>query len=121
MAAARDSDVLAELNDPSHPAVLRLIAEVAAHGARIGAKVSLCGDAAGDPRYTEALLTAGLRTLSVGPAALGRVKEAVARIDLRGRPGARRRLAMRKPLMWQLTRRFYTMFWINDPRARAND
>ena len=33
MAAARDSDAVAALNDPSHPAVLRLIAQVAAHGA----------------------------------------------------------------------------------------
>ena len=65
MAAARDSDAVAALNDPGHPAVLRLIAQVAAHGAATGRKVSLCGDAGGEPRFIEALLRAGLRALSV--------------------------------------------------------
>jgi phosphotransferase system enzyme I (PtsI) len=83
MAAARDSDVVAALIDPSHPAVLRLIAQVAAHGAQVGRKVSLCGDAGGEPKHIEALLGAGLRALSVSPAALGRAKEAIARVDLR--------------------------------------
>ena len=86
MAAARDSDAVAELNDPSHPAVLRLIAQVAAYGARVGRKVSLCGDAGGEPKFIEALLAAGLRALSVSPAALGSAKEAIARVTL-GRSG----------------------------------
>jgi phosphotransferase system enzyme I (PtsI) len=85
MAASRDSDAVAELNDVRNPAVLRLIAEVAAHGARTGRKVSLCGDAGGDPKLIEALLAAGLRALSVSPAALGAAKQAIARVDLGGR------------------------------------
>src|SRR5271166_5798464 len=87
MAAARDNDAVAELNDPGHPAVLRLIAQVAAYGARVGRKVSLCGDAGGEPRFIEALLATGLRALSVSPAALGRTKQAIARVGLsRGAP-----------------------------------
>jgi phosphotransferase system enzyme I (PtsI) len=77
-AAARDSAHVAELNDVAHPAVMRLIADVAAFGARSGIAVSLCGDAAGDPAHVPALLEAGLRTLSVAPAALGPVKAAIA-------------------------------------------
>lgn len=84
MAAARDSDVVAALNNPSHPAVVRLIAEVVAHGARAGRKVSLCGDAGGEPRFIETLLRTGLRVLSVSPAAIGRTKEAISRVDLSG-------------------------------------
>jgi phosphotransferase system enzyme I (PtsI) len=86
MAAARDSDAVAALNDPSHPPVLRLIAQVAAHGAKVGRKVSLCGDAGGEAKFIEALLTAGLRSLSVSPAALGRTKQAIARVNLSRRP-----------------------------------
>ena len=82
MAAARDSDAVAGLNDPTHPAVLRLVAQVAAHGARVARKVSLCGDAGGEPKFIEALLAAGLRALSVNPAALGIAKQAIARVDL---------------------------------------
>ena len=81
-AAARDSDALAALTDPTDPAVLRLIAAVAAHGARQGKKVSLCGDAAGEPRHVGALLRAGLRSLSVAPSALASVKEAIAAVRL---------------------------------------
>jgi phosphoenolpyruvate-protein phosphotransferase (PTS system enzyme I) len=87
MAAARDSDAVATLNDPSHPAVLRLIAQVAAHGVATGRKVSLCGDAGGDVKLIKALLGAGLRALSVAPAALARTKEAIAGIDLSGSVG----------------------------------
>ncbi|SDR56285.1 phosphoenolpyruvate--protein phosphotransferase [Rhizobiales bacterium GAS113] len=87
MAAARDNNAVAELSDPTHPAVLRLIAQVAAHGLATGRKVSLCGDAGGDPKLVKALLTAGLRTLSVAPAALAKVKEAIAHTDLSGSGG----------------------------------
>jgi phosphotransferase system enzyme I (PtsI) len=77
-AAARDSAHVADLNDVAHPAVMRLIGDVAAFGARAGIEVSLCGDAGGDPAHVPALLKAGLRTLSVAPAALGPVKAAIA-------------------------------------------
>ena len=86
MAAARDSDAVASLNDTSHPAVLGLIARVAAYGASVRRKVSLCGEAGGEPKLIEPLLAAGLRVLSVSPPALGRAKEAIARVRLS--PGA---------------------------------
>lgn len=79
MAASRDAGGrVAALNDPLHPAVLRLIGQVVRHGAAIGTPVSLCGDMASDPAGVAALLELGLRRLSVAPAALGRVKLAVA-------------------------------------------
>ncbi len=84
MAASRDSEAVAALNDPSRAAVMRLIASVAAHGAAVGRKVSLCGDAAGDPALVRQLLTAGLRALSVSPAALDRTKQAIASVNLSG-------------------------------------
>jgi phosphotransferase system enzyme I (PtsI) len=82
MAAARDNSAVAELNDPVDPAMLRLIAQVAAHAKATGRKTSLCGDAGGEPRYVEPLLRAGLRAVSIAPPALGRVKEAIAKVDL---------------------------------------
>lgn len=80
MAASRDSGGrVALLNDPLHPAVLRLIGETVAHGRRTGLPVSLCGDMAADPKALDALLDLGLRRISVAPAALGRAKLAVSR------------------------------------------
>ncbi len=79
MAASRDAGGrVAALNDPLHPAVLRLIGQVVRHGAATSVPVSLCGDMASDPAGVAALLGLGLRRLSVAPAALGRVKLAVA-------------------------------------------
>ena len=80
MAASRDAGGrVSALNDPLHPAVLRLIGRVVEHGGASGTSVSLCGDMASDPKGVDALLRLGLRRLSVAPAALGRVKLAVAR------------------------------------------
>jgi phosphotransferase system enzyme I (PtsI) len=76
-ASARDIGSVASLADPLNPAVLRLLAEVAAHGARSGREVSLCGDMAGEPACLPALLAAGLRTLSMAPIQLGSVKAAL--------------------------------------------
>jgi phosphotransferase system enzyme I (PtsI) len=83
MAAARDLDSVAHLADTADPAVLSLIARVAEHGAKSGIEVSLCGDAASDPALVPLLLRAGLRRLSSAPGSVGRVKAAIAGVDLR--------------------------------------
>jgi phosphoenolpyruvate-protein phosphotransferase (PTS system enzyme I) len=80
MAAARDNGTVAALNSVHNPAVLRLIGEVAAFGQANGISVSLCGDAGGDPAAIPALLTAGLRDLSVAPAQLAMAKAAIAEV-----------------------------------------
>ena len=85
-AAGRDMASVAVLADPAHPAVLRLIAHCARHGARIGRSVSLCGDAAADPRLIPALLDAGLRAFSVAPPFAGLVKQTIAGHDLKLTP-----------------------------------
>jgi phosphotransferase system enzyme I (PtsI) len=78
-ASARDIAAVAPLADLRNPGVLRLIAEVAAHGARTGREVSVCGDAAGDPALVPLLLEAGVSSLSMAPNAVGAVKDAIAR------------------------------------------
>lgn len=82
MAAARDNAAVANLNSVRHPAVLRLIASVAAFGQQHGIPVSLCGDAGGDPAAIPALLEAGLRDLSVAPAQLAMAKAAIADVSV---------------------------------------
>jgi phosphotransferase system enzyme I (PtsI) len=81
-AAGRDIADVAELADPTNPAVLRLIEGVVRHGRQSGRDVSLCGDAAGDPAVVPALLAAGLRSLSVAPELLAGAKQAVAAVAL---------------------------------------
>jgi phosphoenolpyruvate-protein phosphotransferase (PTS system enzyme I) len=76
-ASSRGSAALAPLYDAKNPAVLELIARVAAHGRAVGREVSVCGDMASDPELVRYLLEAGITSLSVAPAALGSVKRAV--------------------------------------------
>ena len=88
-AAGRDVLAVAELADPTQPAMLRLIGHVVDVAAARGIEVSLCGDAGGDPAAIPPLLGAGLRTLSVAPALVGRTKLAIAGTDLRELQGGR--------------------------------
>jgi phosphotransferase system enzyme I (PtsI) len=81
-AASRDSSWVAALNDFAHPALRSVIAGIAAHAARTGMALSICGDAASSPIHIPTLLQIGLRSLSVAPAALGQVKVAIAAVDL---------------------------------------
>ena len=81
-AISREEPAAAEYGSAADPAVLALIARVAAHGRQAGREVGLCGDAGGDPALVPALLQAGLRTLSVQPALAGAVKAAIAGLDL---------------------------------------
>lgn len=85
-ASARDNAAVAELNDAGHPAVRAMITHVVRTGRSLGIDVSLCGDMGGDPHHLPALIAAGLRSVSVAPPLVGRVKLALRDID--GGPSA---------------------------------
>ena len=76
-ACDRTNGSLAKLIDPLNPAVLQLISRTAEYGKSAGISVSVCGEMAGDPRCIPALLSCGLRELSVNPSALAQVKQAI--------------------------------------------
>jgi phosphotransferase system enzyme I (PtsI) len=80
-AAARDTASVASLGNAGHPAVLSLIANVIAEGRRLGRDVSLCGDMGGDTVHLKSLIARGLRTVSVAPSLVGRVKAALSGIS----------------------------------------
>ncbi len=65
------------LYDPLHPAVLRLIQLTLQAGNRAKIPVSMCGEMAGDPRYTRLLLGMGLRHFSAHPATVLDVKSII--------------------------------------------
>ena len=79
-ACSRGDASVAALFDPAHPAVLRFIANVVRYGKYASIPVSLCGDMASDPQYLRQLLDAGLTSLSVAPARVGRIKVSLADI-----------------------------------------
>jgi phosphotransferase system enzyme I (PtsI) len=82
LAIDRADEQVAHLYNPLHPAVLRLIQFTTEAALRNRIPVSLCGEMAGDPRYTALLLGLGIRELSMAPIRIGRIKGRVRRIDL---------------------------------------
>lgn len=77
LAVDRGNEQVAYLYEPTHPAVLYLIARTIQAGHRNGIWVGLCGEMAGDPILAPLLLGMGLDELSVAPAAVPLVKDAI--------------------------------------------
>ena len=73
----RGDDAVAYLYQPAHPAVVRLLAHIIRTANRMGKPVSVCGEMAGDPRYTRLLLGLGLRRFSMNSSNLLAVKDVV--------------------------------------------
>jgi len=82
LAVDRMDDSVSYLYDPIHPAVLRLIRLTIDAGQATGTPIAMCGELAGDARYTRLLLGMGLRELSMQPGALLDVKEIVRQSDI---------------------------------------
>ena len=82
LAIDRVDDTVSYLYDPLHPAVLRLIKATIDAGTANRTRISMCGEMAGDPRYTALLLGLGLRELSMQPGSLLEVKDQVRRCDV---------------------------------------
>jgi len=77
LAIDRGDSEVAELYDPMHPAVLRLIAHTINAADRGGIPVAVCGEMAGDASMTRMLLGLGLKEFSMHPQQLLDVKKEV--------------------------------------------
>jgi len=84
MAIDRVNDEVSYLYEPLHPAVLRLIRMTLDAGARANIPVAMCGEMAGDSKFTQLLLGLGLREFSVHPAYLLEVKKIILESELNG-------------------------------------
>ena len=67
LAMDRQNPALAPFEDPSHSAVLKLIELSTENAHRRGIPVSICGELASDPAFTETFLRIGVDCLSVSP------------------------------------------------------
>jgi phosphoenolpyruvate-protein phosphotransferase (PTS system enzyme I) len=79
LAIDRTDSEVAHLYEPLHPAVLRLIRDVIRACDKANTPISLCGEMAGEPQLCKLLLGLGLRTFSMHPVELLRVKQEVLR------------------------------------------
>lgn len=88
LAVDRGNDAVAEVGSPLHPAVLRVLHDVIACGRRSRKAVSICGELAGDMRFTKLLLALGLTDFSMHPGTMLEVRNVIRGCDhaaLRGR------------------------------------
>ena len=77
LAAERGNPALAHLADGLHPAVLKLIRDVADASHRAGKWTGICGELGGDPEATAVLVGLGVDELSLNPAGIPRIKSII--------------------------------------------
>ncbi|MBF0499862.1 MAG: phosphoenolpyruvate--protein phosphotransferase [Candidatus Riflebacteria bacterium] len=82
LAVDRTNSKVAHLYQPTNPAVLKLLHDVIVAGETRECPVSLCGELAGDGRYTLLLIGLGLRALSMNAIFIPRVKHAILSLSI---------------------------------------
>ena len=82
MAVDRVNERVANLYEPTHPAILRLIRGVVEAGHNNNIWVGVCGEIAGEPLYVPLLVGMGVDELSLGASSVPRVKEVIRRMKL---------------------------------------
>lgn len=74
LAVDRNNEHVADLYQPCHPAILRMLKSVVTAAQNAGIEVSLCGEMAADVRYGPLLVGLGLRRLSLTPRSVPALK-----------------------------------------------
>lgn len=82
LAVDRGNELVSKLYNSGHPAVKKLIEQTVAAGHKRGIPVTVCGEIAGDPNYTDFLLRAGVRALSMPAGLIPLVKERIRNISV---------------------------------------
>ena len=82
LAVDRSETDLSHLYDPLHPSVLRLMQLAVEAALRVRKPVSVCGEIAGNPKMAPLLIGLGVRSLSMNPSAVPRVKQAVRSVSM---------------------------------------
>jgi phosphotransferase system enzyme I (PtsI) len=88
----RTSNEVASYYEPLHPAVLQVLASLATAAKAKGKSISVCGEMAGNPAYTQLLLGLGFRSLSVSPGEILEIKNAIRSTSLQQAEHLARRL-----------------------------
>lgn len=82
LAVDRNNDHVADLYQPLHPAILRMLRFVLESAGEAGISVSVCGEMAADIRFASLLVGLGLRRLSVRPRIVPAIKTHLRELSL---------------------------------------
>ncbi|MDR1087062.1 MAG: phosphoenolpyruvate--protein phosphotransferase [Endomicrobium sp.] len=81
LAVDRVNENVAYLYDPMNPAILRFIKRIIDEGHKAGIKVAMCGEMAGESKYTPLILGMGLDEFSVSPPQIATLKKIVRNVS----------------------------------------
>jgi phosphotransferase system enzyme I (PtsI) len=82
LAVDRADEAVSQLYDALHPAVIKLIALAISTANKAGVPIAVCGEMAGDVRFTRLLLGMGLLDFSMHPAHVLSVKQRVLKSEV---------------------------------------
>ncbi len=83
LAVDRTNPAVSRRLDPLHPALLRALHQLVKAAARLGQPLSVCGEMAADPACALLLIGLGITNLSVSPAAVPQLKQAIRSVEWR--------------------------------------
>ena len=83
LAVDRTNEKVSHLYISHHPAVLKSLKKIADAGLRYKKEVSVCGDMAHESRYIPFLLGIGIKTLSVDPIYISKIRKTISELDLK--------------------------------------
>ena len=83
LAVDRNNPKVAALYNPLHPAVLSIISEIISTCRDRGKEVSICGEAAANPKCAYLFTAMGVDRLSMSPAAIPIIKNLVRQMDMK--------------------------------------
>lgn len=81
LAADRNNAAVVAHYDPLHPAFIRMLYLIFDSARQAKRPISVCGEIAGDPRYTALLLALGLTDFSMHPNAIPDVRDTLAELN----------------------------------------
>lgn len=80
LAVDRGNERIAHMYEPAHPAVLRMIWRTAQAAKKARIPISVCGEMAGDPLFSEILVGLGVTSLSMAPVAIPAVRAQISQV-----------------------------------------
>ena len=80
LAVDRSNEKVAYLYQPAHPAILKLMKTTVDAAKENGIWVGVCGEMAGDPRYTPLLVGMGVHELSMSPSSIGQIRRLIRKL-----------------------------------------
>lgn len=82
-AIGRESEQDYAFFQPTHPAFLNIIHDIAMSAKKMGKPVILCGEMASNPLYTPLLLGLGIRVFSSSPREVAQIKHVIDKVDIK--------------------------------------